>query len=648
MDPAQSLYQSALAARAAGDLVACRRHLAAAAAAAPAEPHYPYALGVTCQLLGDAAAAETAYRAALDLAPDLSAAAVNLAVALRQLQRPAEAEACFRAVLAREPGHALALLGLGRLLASIGRPAEALPVLVAAVDAAPTESAARLELAELHRLADRPAEALAHYQAGLALAPGDGSLSVGLGRALNALDRWSEARPILADAVARRPDLAFGWSALATAELMHGAAGAAAAAYRRAIAADPAAPVLRSGLAFTLHYLPEVDGAAILDAARAFETACAQGLAPMARTSRPSRGRMRVAYLSGDLCQHPVAAFVEPLWRHHDRSAVEIVAIATGPQDSVTARLRALADRWHDAQGLDDAQVAALIAAEGVDIAIDLAGHTASNRLLALARRPAPVQMTWLGHPGTTGLSAVDWRLTDAVADPLGAEAHHAEELLRLPQGFLCWQPPADAPAPALPPAGTITFGSFNLLPKLSEPTLAAWGRLLAVVPGSRLLLKSRSLVDPGVRGALLARLAALDVAADRVELVGWAASHREHLALYGRVDIALDPFPYNGTTTTCEALWMGVPVVTLAGDRHAARVGASLLAQVGLGELVADSVAGYVAIAADLARDSARRSRLRATLRGRMAASPLCDGPGFAGRFEAALRAARDRATRT
>jgi protein O-GlcNAc transferase len=311
--------------------------------------------------------------------------------------------------------------------------------------------------------------------------------------------------------------------------------------------------------------------------------------------------------------------------------------------DAVTERFKGHADRWFTTVGMSNETLAQGIVQHGIDILVDLAGHTAKNRLPMFARKPAPVQVTWLGYPNTTGLEAMDYRLVDAVTDPEGeADAFASERLVRLPGGFLCYGAREDAPAPVQPAClttGVFTFGSFNNPAKLSGATLDVWARLLARLPTARLLLKGKPFAEAATRAIYLERLAERGVAADRIELVGWLPE-REHLALYDRVDVALDPFPYNGTTTTCEALWMGVPVVTLRGDRHAARVGASLLTQVGLSDLIADSMEAYTEIAVASAGDVARLVDLRQSLRPRMAASPLCDAPAFARRVEAAYRA--------
>ena len=339
-----------------------------------------------------------------------------------------------------------------------------------------------------------------------------------------------------------------------------------------------------------------------------------------------------------------MAFFVEPLLKGHDRQAVEVFCYAevTRP-DTVTAHLQGLADHWLVTVGLSDEELAERIRADGIDILVDLAGHTAKNRLRVFARKPAPVQVTWLGYPNTTGLEAIDYRLVDAVTDPVGeADAWASETLVRLEGGFLCYGGVKDAPEPTVPPClktGTVTFGSFNNPAKVSAATFDAWATLLSRLPQARLLLKGKPFADAATRALFLARLGERGVAAERVELVAWLPGAAAHLALYHRVDIALDPFPYNGTTTTCEALWMGVPVVTLRGDRHAGRVGASLLSQIGLTDLIANSVEEYVAIALALAGNPGHLHELRRSLRSRMAASSLCDGRAFARKMEAAFR---------
>lgn len=350
---------------------------------------------------------------------------------------------------------------------------------------------------------------------------------------------------------------------------------------------------------------------------------------------------MKIGYVSGDFRRHSVANFLLPLFRHHDRSRFQVYCYTNNAwSDDVTERLIAASDHWRRIFALDDEAAAKLIAEDGIDVLLDLSGHTANNRLSLFARQPAPVQATWLGYPGSTGIEAIQYRLVDAITDPPDeADSHYSERLVRLDKGFLCYEPLDEAPEPIARPDGPVRFGSFNNPAKLSPATLELWMKVLEAVDGSELVLKGRSLADAKMRQTLLTRFAKRGISPERIVLLEHMAAPERHMAAYGEVDIALDPFPYNGTTTTCEALWMGVPVVTLLGARHSARVGASLLTQVGLESLIARDERDYVRLAADLAADHRRRSGLRGKLRGMMRASPLCDGPGFARRLEEAYR---------
>jgi protein O-GlcNAc transferase len=311
--------------------------------------------------------------------------------------------------------------------------------------------------------------------------------------------------------------------------------------------------------------------------------------------------------------------------------------------DATTARLRQLCARWSDTSGLSHEQLAQHIHEDGVDILVDLAGHTANNRLLTFARKPAPVQVSWLGYPNTTGLLSMDYRLTDARADPPGmTETLYTEALLRLSECFLCFQCPEDAPDVGPLPSGVsggITFASFNNLAKMTPEVMRMWSEILRSVPGSRLLLKSRATGDKDVRKRLTALFASMGAAEGQVQFRGPMPDHRDHMATYNQVDIALDTFPYNGTTTTCEALWMGVPVISLAGQVHAARVGVSLLTQVGLADLAAPDEESYIATAVRLSQDQGGLAAIRWRLRSAMRNSTLCDAVGFTRALEQAFR---------
>ena len=353
--------------------------------------------------------------------------------------------------------------------------------------------------------------------------------------------------------------------------------------------------------------------------------------------------RLRIGYLSSDFRAHSIAFFIEPLLIAHNRTNVEITCYANiGNPDPMTHRLRENADRWRNVWSLDDNELAGLIRNDGIDILVDLAGHTANNRLRVFATKPAPVQVTWLGYPNTTGLHEMDYRLTDEWADPTGtSDRLHTEKLIRLPHGFLCYYSLGDCPVSESPFAtnGYITFGCFNSSAKINSRILDTWCNLLTDVPNSRLLLKSKQLDSKYWQKSFFEAFKCRGIHSDRIEYRGHTSTLNEHLSTYSHVDIALDTYPYNGTTTSCEALWMGVPVVALAGDRHASRVSLSLLHQIGMDELIASTPDNYWQLAASLARDTDRLAKYRSTLRIRMSESPLTDAEGFARDIETAYR---------
>ncbi len=407
-------------------------------------------------------------------------------------------------------------------------------------------------------------------------------------------------------------------------------------AYGNALRLAPAAGAVFSALLFHTHYRSPADAGRMFDLHRQFgamaRSAAQHGHAGYALAPDPER-RLRIGYLSPNFSRHSVGFFVEPVLRCHDRGQYEVFCYyAHRLADETTQRMRGLADGWRDVADVGDAALDSMIREDRLDILVDLAGHSKGNRLGVIARRPAPVQITWLGYPDTTGLDAVDYRITDQTADPAPrAEQRHSEKLLRMDDCFVCYQPPHDSPpVAARESAGAVVFSSFNNLAKLNAQTIRLWGTILAAVPGSRLALKAAALGFPDTVDRLMDGFERNGVDPSRVELRGWIRNQREHLELYDGIDIALDTYPYNGTTTICEALWMGVPVITLAGEAHMSRVGKSILRCVGLHELVADSSADFAQIASALAHDTGRRTALRAGMRDRLRASPLLDHAKF------------------
>lgn len=419
---------------------------------------------------------------------------------------------------------------------------------------------------------------------------------------------------------------------------------AALAAARRAAALEPDSFVRAADVLFVLNQDPTVTPEQLHAEHRAVAARFLDPVPhleiPRSRLADPER-RLRIGYISGDFRDHAVAFFIEPLLAHRDRAAFEVLCYQTiGKEDARTQRWRALADAWYDVSGTSDEALAHAILDHRVDILVDLAGLTRGGRTLALARRPAPVQVSYLGYLGTTGSRAFDYRVTDALADPPGtADAFHTERLARLPRTLWCFAPWADMPAPAMRPEpndAPVVFGSFNRLTKIHPDLVSLWARLLERVPRSELWILD--VPSDEARAALLAPFRERGIAESRVITLP-RQLRADYWQTIRRADIALDPFPYNGGATTCECLYLGVPVVTRAGALGFARSGASILGNVGLRELVAESDAQYLEIAAALANDRQRLRALQRGLRARMQASPLMDAPGFLRDLEDAYR---------
>ena len=417
--------------------------------------------------------------------------------------------------------------------------------------------------------------------------------------------------------------------------------------YRRALELDPGYTMAHSNLLRCLNFHPALGNEQLFEAHKSFETLHGSLRRPRSisfTNSRDPDRQLRIGYVSPDLGNHSVAYFVTSVFPNHDRSGFEVFCYSDRDKEDESGRkIRQGVDVWRKTAGIDDDTLFQLIRRDAVDILVDLAGHTGGNRLPLFALRPAPVQVTWLGYPNTTGLSAMDYRIVDGVTDPAGdADRYHSETLIRLPSGFLCFDPPAKAPEVTPLPMlrnGFVTFGSFNALAKITDEAIALWCRMLARVPGARILFKNKCLFDEQTRNRLIGRFEAQGISGDRVMMTPYTLTTEEHLACYGHLDISLDTFPYNGTTTTCESLWMGVPVVGPMGNRHAARVTASILTRLGLDSLVGSNADECVEVAVHLAGRPELLETLRKGLRDRIRRSPLCDGKAFARELENAYR---------
>lgn len=620
-------------------------------------------------------------REAVRLREPFPEACVAYADALEALGRDAEALQWLERAIAQREGYEGALMNAGGLLQKMGRLDEAAAMYCRAIEAAPESPAAHNNLGNVLMSLGRRVEAEASFRRTLSLEPGAAVAHSNLANALRELGRHAEAEVSAREAVRLAPDLPEAHYNLGNILQAQGRASESVASLRRAIELRPAYREARNSLGNSFKDLGRLDEAeqSFLPAmaldpgdrdarsnfllllnytskhsrakvhAEHLEWA-ARHEAPLVsmrsahRNGRDPGRRLRIGYVSGDFRRHSVAYFIEPVLERHDRKAFEVYCYSNvALPDPMTARLLGLADHARNIFGMGDTDAAKTVRDDGIDLLVDLSGHTAGNRLGLFALRPAPVQATYLGYPNTTGLGAIGWRITDVHADPPGdGDEFHSERLARLRGSFLSFQPPADSPGVQAPPSianGFVTFGSFNVLPKIGTEVIRTWARLLERVPRSRLLLKALGLGDPGSRAQVIEAFGREGVPAGRISVLPMEPSLQAHLARYHEMDIALDPFPYNGATTTLEALWMGVPVVALAGDRHSGRVGASILANAGLANLVARDVGNYVDVAAGLAGDAAVRSELRRAMRGRIAASPLLDRVGFMLALEGAYR---------
>lgn len=537
-------------------------------------------------------------------AMDTPSDAVDRATAHHQAGRLADAEVLYRQVLRARPDHPAALNGLAMLAYQIGRFDTAAALFRRAAEASP-----------------------------------DVAFRINLAAALRALGRLGEAEGALRQALAQQPEQADALNNLGMVWQGQARVEAAVRSFRRAVMSRPGHAEARANLAYYTQFLPGVT----LRQVAAVHRAMAPAPPPRPRPPRDAAERPLVlGFVSGDFRRHQVAAYVVRGLEGLAALGSRVVLYANQAEaDDMTARLRSAAALWRPILGLSDEAVADLVRDDGIDVLFDLSGHFARHRLGVFARRAAPLQVAWAGYMATTGVAEMDAIVADPREVPPGAEAQYGERVLRLPHAWICWDPPAAAPEPGPPPAerqGHVTFGSLNTPAKLNGAVLRLWARLLRTVPDSRLLLRYKGLDEAGVAARLRDAFAAEGIAADRLTIEGGAA-HAAFLDTYRRIDVALDPFPFSGSITTCEALWMGVPVVTLPGETFASRHSLSILHALGLGGLAAADAGDFVGRAAMLAADAGRRLLLRRELRPRMAASPLCDGRRFAADLLAALR---------
>ncbi len=591
--------------------------------------------------------AEAALVKILSTNPDQLDTELDLGIEYCQSAKFQEAEACFQKVLKMKPDNAEAWHLLGVIAAHQHNYQIAIERIEKAIKLKPNEAIFYTNFGNVYLAQEDFQQAIACYQKALQIQPNNADAYKNLGVAHQKQGNFTQALQYYQKVLQIQPGNAEAYINLGNVYHRQGRQTEAINYYQKAIQLQPNNAIAQSNLATTLHYSNDYEPSAIYSAHRKWANSYAQPLAASipSHSNDPNPERcLRIGYVSGDFYLHSVAFFFEPLLAAHNHQDFQIICYANNKKtDATTQRLQSLADGWHEIHSLNDEQVAELIRRDGIDILVDLSGYTKGNRKLVFARKPAPVQVTYLGYPNTTGLDTIDYRLTDAWTDPEGQTEHlHTEQLVRLPHGFLCYQPPIECPEVGSLPVLTnqqVTFGSFNNLSKVTPELIGYWARILTAIPSSRLIIKSKPLFDAGTRDYVYEQFKQHSIEAQRIELLGWLPDTSQHLTLYNQVDIALDTFPYNGTTTTCEALWMGVPIVTLAGQTHVSRVGVSLLWSVGLAELIAESSEEYIQKAVDLAHNLERLQELRATLRDRMAAAPLTNAQLITRSLENAYR---------
>ena len=577
-------------------------------------PKHPFAwkvLGAVFNQMNKISEALFVSQKSVQLDPHDTEAQKNLGVMLQKLGRLNEAEASYKKAIALKPDYAEAYNNLSNTLKEQGKLNEA-------------------EASYKKAIALKPEYAEAHYN---------------LGVMLQKLGRLNEAEASYKKALALKPDFAEAHNNLGNTLKEQGRLNEAEASYKKAIELKVDYSGAYSNKNLCLNYSSLYSPLFIYKEHLKFEKQFG-GLKvepPLSMHVKKNFGeRLRIGYVSADFRKHSVAYFFEPLLQHHSGHVVETFCYYNNTVvDVMTKRLMVTCDHWRPIFGIADSEVANLIRSDKIDILVDLSGHMGKNSLLVFAQKPAPIQVTWLGYPNTTGLSTIDYHFTDIIADPIGeADELHSETLLRLPNGFQCFQGNEKVLVGLELPQkcqGYITFGSFNNFSKITPQVIKAWSKILHLVPTSHLLLKCLQLKHN--KDYYLELFKKEGLAEDRIKLYGQLPSMDDHLELYNAIDIGLDPFPFNGATTTCEALWMGVPVITLLGDRHVGRVGASILTNVGLTDFIAQDINNYIKLAVEMAANTNYLKEIRKTLRERMQGAPLCDARSFASDVETAYQ---------
>lgn len=626
-----------------GDLETASQLISKAVKIAPEQQQMHSNLGNVFQDQGLPQEAIDCYEKALAINPDFPEGHNNLGNAQKTCGLLEAAVASFKKALALRPDYIEANNNLGNTLKDLGQNTEAISYLRKAISLNPAYADAHYNLALALFNNAQQEEAVASCRQAIALKNDFIEARVNLSVFYQKMGRQEDSLAMARDAITIAPEDSSAHTARANVLGKLGLLDEALASYARAIELDPDNEEAHSNNLMTLHYAPNATTQDLLAAATQWAGPYNEDThkGHFANSPEPQR-RLRIGYVSADFSSHPVGFYLSQILPFHNAGSVEVFCYSNSQKsDGVTETLRASVSLWRDISGLSDADMVAQIKQDGIDILVDLSGHTAGNRLSVFAERPAPVQITWMGYTGTTGLTSIDYILADRFVVPENEKELFSESVKYLPGSYLCFAPPdfeLACVAPPLKQSGHVTFGSFNNRIKITAETIAAWSRILTDVAGSQLLLKTPLLDDQSVRRSLLEQFAAHGIDAGRLILEG-RAPRADLLKAYQRVDIALDTQPFGGGVTTAEALWMGVPVITLSSPRWSGRLGETILNAVGLPELIARDGGHYHDLAVSLANDLPRLEQMHENLRAKMQASPFCDGPTFASKLEQAYR---------
>lgn len=609
-DHVDAIHLSGVAAHHAGQHQKAADLILRAIRVSPKVPMFFYNLGAAYHAMSFFQEAIQSYQTALDLDPGYAEVHSNLGNSYKSLGKMDEAISSYQKAIQLKPNFADAYNNLGTAFSRLGQFENAMACFRKSLSLNPTSWESYHNVGNLCKDAGRLSESLEWYQKALAIHPGHPETTNNIGVSMQLLGKVSDA----------------------------------VACYDAALKIKPDYASAHSNKLLALHYDHSGDWASLFQEHLSWDIQHGSVITHPTlgrRACRNAHEKIHVGYLSPDFKQHSVTRFIEPILKTHDSRRFNVTCYSDTPYpDHVTHRLKRFGWEWRDTSGISNNRLFEQIQSDQIQILVDLAGHTANNRMSLLAQKPAPIQVTYLGYPNTTGLQAMDYRITDAVADPPGlTDRWHTEKLIRVPGSFLCYQAPAGTPEPSVLPsinANGITFASFNNRAKITASVIRTWAAILESVPNARLILKSKALEDPGVCQQLIAQFDDCHVDPKRLELYGFLPPEK-HMGLYHRVDVALDTFPYNGTTTTCDALWMGVPVIVLEGDNHVSRVGVSLLTSTGLNAFIAHSVDDYIHKAIKLSQDTEMLSSTRYLLRKMMRDSPLMNAESLTRSLETA-----------